>query len=103
MESAATSPSETLGWNRVPPFVGAEGEMVLDPVALEDLRAAVVHMDRQGHHDSPFGHQQALPQVLLDVEIIRDQAKLFAGHIEGRILVDFHRRWDSRLHNADGA
>jgi len=65
--------------------------MVLDAVAIEYLSGAVIHVDGEGDGDSALGHEKALAEVLVDVEVIGDDAKLFASHVEGRILVDVHQ------------
>ena len=62
--------------------------MVLHPVARENGRRAVVPVDGQCHRHRPLGQQQAVAVVAVDVEVIGDQAELFAGHVESRVRVD---------------
>ena len=64
------------------------GEVMLDAVACKDAHAAVVAVDGQRYHDGAFGQEEAVAVVTGNIEVIRDQAKLFAGHVEGRVCVN---------------
>ena len=70
---------------------GTEGDVMLDPVTVEDAGGTVVTMNGQGDGDGALWHDEPLPEIIGDVEMIRDDAKLLGGHFEGRILVYFHR------------
>src|SRR5881296_207184 len=64
---------------------------MLDAVAHEDLRAAIVAVNRDGHGDRTFRELESVAIVGGDLKIIRHQVKLLAGHAEGRMVVDVHR------------
>jgi hypothetical protein len=62
--------------------------MVLDAVAGKNRRAPVVHMDRAGNRDGALWQQQPVPLVDGDVEVIGDDVKLVAGHLEDGARID---------------
>ena len=61
---------------------------MLHTVALESSRAPVVHVHRQRHRNSAFGVRRPFAVVLVDVQIIGDDAKLLAGHLENFVVVN---------------
>ena len=61
---------------------------MLNAVTLKALRAPVVHVHRQRHRDRAFGVRRPFPVVLVDVQIIGDDAKLLAGHLENFVVVN---------------
>src|SRR3954453_4882394 len=61
---------------------------MLHPVTLEGSRAAVVYMHRQRHGHGAFGVRRPLAVVLVDVQIIGDDAKLLASHLKNFVVVD---------------
>src|SRR4051812_16410359 len=67
-------PRPALGW--------AKSEIMLDAVALKDLRLAVVAMDRHRHGDGTLGIKDAGPVVLGNLEMVGDVDELFARHLK---------------------
>jgi hypothetical protein len=45
----------TIGWKRIPPFVGSQDVVVLNSVTSEEFEAAVVHADREVDGNFVFG------------------------------------------------
>ena len=70
---------------------GAECQVVLHAVAVEDPGAAVLHVDRAGDGDGTLGKQQAVPLVERDFQVVGDHLELLAGHVEYRPGIDGHR------------
>src|SRR5215218_3539439 len=68
---------------------------MLHSITLKSSRAPVVHVHRQRHGDGAFGVRRPFPVVLVDVQIIRDDAKLLAGHLENFVIVNRVNRWIS--------
>ncbi len=65
---------------------------MLNAITLESLGGAVVHMDRERHRHRPFRIHQPIAVVLIDVQVIRDDLKLVASHLENFVMVDSHRQ-----------
>ena len=63
---------------------------MLDAVALECSRAAVVHMHRQRHSDGALRIHQALAIILIDAQIIGDDLELVARHSKHVVVVNTH-------------
>jgi len=70
----------------------AEREVMLDAVSLKSSRAAVVHMHGQGHCDGSLWKHEPLAIVLVDAQVIGDDLKLIAGHLEYLVVVNSHGR-----------
>ena len=66
--------------------------MMLDPVALKSLGAAVVHVNRQSYGEGPLRVHQPVPIVLIDVQVVRDDLKLIAGHSKYVVVVNVHEK-----------
>ena len=65
---------------------------MLHAVALESSRAPVVHVHRQRDRHRAFGVCGPFAVALVDVQIIGDDAKLLASHLENFVIVDrMHR------------
>jgi hypothetical protein len=71
-------------------FRRAEGEVMLNAVTGEDMRAAVVAMNRESDGHGTFRVFEAITVVDRNFETIRDDIELAAGHVEGGMFVDFH-------------
>src|SRR2546428_3224730 len=63
---------------------------MLDAIALESFRAAVIHVHRQRHSDRPLRNQQTLAIVLADAQVISDDLELITGHFKHVVVVDVH-------------
>ena len=61
---------------------------MLDAVTLKSSRAPVVHVHRQRHGDGALWIRRPFPVVLVDVQIIGDDAKLLARHLENFVVVN---------------
>ena len=61
---------------------GTERQMMLDPVADEDLRPIVLHADRTGDDDRALRIEQPVAFVLGDAQMVGDDRELIAGHFE---------------------
>ena len=61
---------------------------MLDAVTLESSRAPVVHVHRQRHGDGALRIRRPFAVVLVDVQIIGDDAKLLASHLENFVVVN---------------
>ncbi len=72
----------------MPPLVGPERDVMLDAVTLKSSGAPVVHVHRQRHGDGAFGIRRPFAVVLVDVQIIGDDAKLLASHLENFVVVN---------------
>ena len=81
-----------IGRETRPALGRPEGEMMLDPVALEGLGRPVVHVHRQGHGHGALREHEPVAVVLVDVQVFGDDPKLFAGHPKNFVVVDVHRR-----------
>ena len=64
--------------------------MMLNAITLKSSRAAVIHVDRQGHGDGALGIRRPFAIVLIDVQVIGDDLKLIAGHLKHVVVVDSH-------------
>ena len=62
--------------------------MMLDAVTLKSSGAPVVHVHRQRHGDGAFGIRRPFAIALVDVQIIGDDAKLLASHLENFVVVN---------------
>lgn len=71
-------------------FGGAAGEVVLHAMAEENLGAAIIPADGDGHGDEALGPLAAFAEILAQIEEIRDLIKLLRRHGEDRIL---QQRW----------
>ena len=72
--------SAAFGW--------AERDMMLHAVTLKSHRAPVVHVHRKRYRNGAFGVRRPFPVVLVDVQIIGDDAKLLAGHLKNFVVVN---------------
>jgi len=61
---------------------------MLHPITLESFRASVVHVHRQRHGDGALRISGPFPVVLIDAEIIGDDPKLLASHLENFVVVN---------------
>ena len=61
---------------------------MLNTVTLKRLGAPVVHMHRERHRNRAFGVRRPFTVALVDVQIIGDDAKLLASHLENFIVVN---------------
>ena len=66
--------------------------MVLHPVALEHLRAAIIAMDRHRHGQRTFGNLEPIAVVGGDLEIVGYQIELLARHAKRGMVVNVHGR-----------
>ena len=73
-----------IGGEARAPLGGAERQMMLDPVADEDLLPPVVHMDRTGDDDGALRVEKPVAIALRNVKMVGDNTELFAGHFEHR-------------------
>ncbi len=62
--------------------------MMLHTIALKSSRAPVVQMHRERHRNRTLRIGSPFPVVLVDVQIIGDDAKLLAGHLENFVVVN---------------
>jgi hypothetical protein len=60
---------------------------MLHPVSKEDLRAAVIHVDRHGDRDQPLGPLAALSNFLRQLHEVRNLVELLCGHLKDRTLL----------------
>src|SRR5207237_3726300 len=67
----------------------------LDTISLESFGASVVHVHRQRHRDGAFRVRRPFAVVLVDVQIIGDDAKLLASHLENFVVVNGVYGWIS--------
>ena len=71
---------------------GPKGQVMLNPVAGEDPGMSVVHVDRAGDDDRALGEQQPVALVVGDREVVGDDIKLLARHLEhGTGIEAFHK------------
>src|SRR5208282_4231858 len=63
---------------------GAERQMMLDPIADEELGPVVLHADRTGDDDRALRVEEPVALVFGDAEMVGDDIKLIAGHFEHR-------------------
>ena len=63
---------------------GAERQMMLHPVADEDLSPIVLHADRTGDDDRALRIEQPVALVLGDAQMVANDRELIAGHFEHR-------------------
>ena len=63
---------------------------MLNAITLESSRAAVIHVHRQRHGDSTLRIHQPIAMVSIDVQVIGDDRKLIAGHLEHVVVVNSH-------------
>ena len=68
---------------------------MLHAVALESSRAPVVHVHRQRDRNRAFGVCGPFAVAFVDVQIIGDDAKLLASHLENLVIVNRVYRWIS--------
>ena len=68
----------------------AERQMMLHPVAGEDLRPAIVHVHGQGDGHGTFRVFEAGAFIVRDLQPVRHQIELLARHAKRRMIVDFH-------------
>ena len=61
---------------------------MLDAVTLESSGAPVVHVHRQRHGDGALGIRRPFAIALVDVQVIGDDAKLLASHLENFVVVN---------------
>jgi hypothetical protein len=64
--------------------------MMLNAVALKSFCAAIIHVNRQRHRHGAFGIHEAIPIVLIDIQVIGDDLKLVARHFEHFVVVNNH-------------
>src|SRR5213083_2741577 len=62
--------------------------MMLYTIALKSSCAPVVHMHRQRHRDRAFWVGRPFAVVLIDVQIVCDDAKLLASHLKDFVVVN---------------
>ena len=67
-----------------------ERDVVLDPVAGEDLDLAVVHLDRTRHRDLPLRVRQDFPDARLEVENARRPVEFLEHRVEDRSVCGGH-------------
>jgi hypothetical protein len=65
---------------------------MLDAVALEGLRAAVIHVHRQRHRHGALWEHEPIAIVRIDLQIIGDDLELVAGHLEDFVVVNAHKK-----------
>src|SRR5205807_97800 len=63
---------------------------MLNAITLESSRAAVIHVHRQRHGDGTLRIHQPIAMVSIDVQVIGDDRKLIAGHLEHVVVVNSH-------------
>jgi hypothetical protein len=73
-------------------FGRPERQMMLHPVAREDLNPASIKMNGQGHYHGTFRKLQPGALILRYLQKIRHDIKLPASHAKGWVIVNFHRR-----------
>ena len=88
-------PDVELGGEARAALGGAERQVVLDAVALEHLRPAIVHVDGDGHGDRPLRVKQAIAFVVRDFQVVGDDGELGPGHVEDRPGVDGHAAYSA--------
>jgi len=64
--------------------------MMLNAVALKSSRAAIIHVDRQGHCDGTLWIHQPFTIILIDAEVIGDDLKLITRHSKHVVVVNTH-------------
>src|SRR5215831_2162233 len=62
--------------------------MMLNAVTLKRLGAPVVHVHRQCHGDRPLRIRRPFAVALVDAQIIGDDTKLLASHLENFVVVN---------------
>src|SRR4030095_11995740 len=70
------------------PFGRPERNVMLHAVTLKSSRAPVVHVHRQRHRNRAFGVRGPFAVTLVGVQIIGDDAKLLASHLENFVVVN---------------
>ena len=75
----------------------AEGEVMLHAVAGEDLRRAVVAMNRQRDRQGALGVFDPVALGCGHLQMVGHQVELLAGHPESGMIVDFHAPHDKRI------
>jgi hypothetical protein len=68
---------------------------MLHTIAAEDPGRTVVHVDGQGDGQGAFGKLEPLTLADRDLEMICNQVKLPASHLESRVCVNFHKAVNS--------
>ena len=66
--------------------------MMLNTVPLEGFGAPIVHVHGERHCDGALRIRRPLAIALVDVQIVGDDPKLFAGHLENFVIVNCSRR-----------
>src|SRR5690348_366028 len=65
-------------------------EMMLHTITGKNLHRTVVTMNRQRHNHRAFRKFQPLAVSLQNLQTVGDEIELLAGHVESRVIVDFH-------------
>ncbi len=63
---------------------------MLHAVAREDLDLAIIAAHRHGDGEGALGIFQPVTFVRRDVQPVRHEVELLAGHVEGRVVIDVH-------------
>src|SRR6266849_7770027 len=63
---------------------------MLDAITLEGFCAAVIHVDRQGHCHGALGICRPFAIARVDIQVISNDLKLVAGHLENFVVVNRH-------------
>jgi len=71
---------------------------MLDPVAGEDLSAAVFALDWDRYRDGALGYFSRPRSFSWISRLIRDRIELLASHAESRVIVDVHGANVTQLH-----
>ncbi len=66
-----------------PAFRGAAVDVVLDPVAGEDLELPVVHLDRNRDDYDGLGMLELLVDTGVELDLLRHPVELAEGELEG--------------------
>jgi len=59
---------------------------MLHPITLKSLRAAVIHVHRQGDRDGPLRVHQPIAIINVNLQIFGDDAELLARHCENVVI-----------------
>ena len=77
-------------------FGGAERKVVLNAIALESLRAAIIHVHRERDRDGALREHEPIAIVGIDLEIIGDDVELIASHAKYVVVINIHRSESGR-------
>src|SRR5215831_17488636 len=67
--------------------------MMLHTVTLKSSRAPVVHVHRERHGNRALGVRRPFCVVLVNVQVIGDDAKLLASHLKNFVVINRVHRW----------